>query len=85
METRVAIIGIIVEDKNSVGALNELLHEYGEIIIGRMGLPYRERKISIISIAVDAPQDTIAALSGKIGNLPGVSAKTAYSNVTSNG
>ncbi len=85
METRVAIIGIIVEDKGSVGALNELLHEYGDIIIGRMGLPYREKKINIISLAVDAPQDVISALSGKIGSLPGVSAKTAYSNVTSNG
>ncbi len=84
METRVAIIGIIVEDKNSVGALNELLHEYGEYIIGRMGLPYRKKNINIISIAVDAPQDVIAALSGKVGNLPGVSAKTAYSNVISN-
>ncbi len=85
METRVAIIGIIVEDKGSVGALNELLHEYGDIIIGRMGLPYREKNINIISLAVDAPQDVISALSGKIGSLPGVSAKTAYSNVTSNG
>ena len=85
METRVAIIGIIVEDKCSVGALNELLHEYGDIIIGRMGLPYREKNINIISLAVDAPQDVISALSGKIGSLPGVSAKTAYSNVTSNG
>lgn len=85
METRVAIIGIIVEDKSSVGALNELLHGYGEIIIGRMGLPYQKKNINIISIAVDAPQDVIAALSGKIGNLPGVSAKTAYSNVVSNG
>lgn len=81
METRVAVIGIIVEDKDSVEALNKLLHEYGEIIIGRMGLPYREKNISIISIAVDAPQDVISALSGKIGNLPGVSAKTAFSNV----
>lgn len=83
METRVAIIGIIVEDKASVEELNKLLHEYGEIIIGRMGLPYKAKNISIISIAVDAPQDVISALSGKIGNLPGVSAKTAFSNVTS--
>ena len=81
METRVAIIGIIVEDKESVEELNKLLHEYGEIIIGRMGLPYKAKNINIISIAVDAPQDVISALSGKIGNLPGVSAKTAFSNV----
>lgn len=81
METRVAIIGIIVENKDSVAELNRLLHEYGEIIIGRMGLPYREKNINIISIAVDAPQDVISSLSGKIGNLPGVSAKTAFSNV----
>ena len=82
METRVALISIIVENPDRIGALNELLHEYGEFIIGRMGIPYRERKINIISIAIDAPQDTIAALSGNIGNLPGVSAKTVYSNVT---
>lgn len=81
METRVAVIGIIVENKESVEKLNSILHDYGDIIIGRMGLPYKERKISIISIAVDAPQDVISALSGKIGNLPGISAKAAYSNV----
>ena len=61
-----------------------LLHEFGQIIIGRMGIPYRSRGINIISIAVDGPQDVIAALSGKIGALPGVSAKTAYSNVVGN-
>ena len=83
METRVAIIGIIVEDKSSVEDLNRLLSEYGDIIIGRMGLPYRAKNINIISIAVDAPQDVISALSGKIGSLPGVSAKTAFSNVVS--
>ena len=83
METRVAVIGIIVENKESIDKLNTLLHEYADIIIGRMGLPYKERKISIISIAVDAPQDVISALSGKIGNLPGISAKAAYSNVIS--
>ncbi len=87
METRIAVISIIVEDTDSVEALNEYLHQYGSYIIGRMGLPYQvdERKIHIISIAVDAPQDVIAALSGKIGKLPGVSAKTAYSNVTGHG
>ena len=83
METRVAVISIIVEDGNAVATLNALLHEYGEYIIGRMGIPYRKRGISIISIALDAPQDTIAALAGKIGNLKGVSAKTAYSGVIS--
>lgn len=81
METRVAVIGIIVEDPESVERLNALLHEYGTYIIGRMGVPYRERGISIISVAMDAPADVISALSGKVGNLPGVSAKTAYSKV----
>lgn len=81
METRVALIGIIVENKDSVEQLNRLLHEYGNAIIGRMGIPYRERGINIISVAIDAPQDTINALSGKIGKLNGISAKTVYSNV----
>ncbi|MGI6221676.1 MAG: TM1266 family iron-only hydrogenase system putative regulator [Coriobacteriales bacterium] len=80
MGTRVAVVGIIVEDRNSVESLNRILHEFGEFIIGRMGIPYRERQISIISIAVDAPQERIAELSGKIGSLSGVSAKVAYSN-----
>jgi putative iron-only hydrogenase system regulator len=82
METRVAIIGIIVEDRGSTGRLNEILHEYGDYIIGRMGIPYRDKGISIISIAVDAPNDVISAMSGKIGRLPGISAKTAYSKVS---
>ena len=81
METRVAVIGIVVENKEAVPELNALLHEYGDIIIGRMGIPYKERDINLISIAVDAPEDTICALSGKIGKLSGVSSKTAYSNV----
>ncbi len=81
METRVAIIGIIVENADSVSALNSLLHEYGMYIIGRMGLPYPTKNINIISVAIDAPQDVISALSGKIGRLNGVSAKTAYSGV----
>lgn len=80
METRIAIIGIIIEDINSVSALNNLLHEYGDYIIGRMGIPYRQKKINIISIAMDGPQDTINALSGKIGRLKGISSKTIYSN-----
>ena len=75
-------MGIIVEDMNSVAQLNELLHTYGKYIIGRMGIPYPEKGINIVSIAIDAPQDTISALSGRIGNLPGISVKTAYSNVT---
>ena len=83
MDTRVAVMGIIVEELASVEALNALLHEYGQYIIGRMGLPYREKKINIVSIAIDAPQDTIAALAGKIGALNGVGVKTAYSNVMS--
>ena len=79
METRVAVISIIVEDPASVQPMNDILHEYSEFIIGRMGLPYRAKGINIISIAVDAPQDKISALSGKIGRLSGVSAKAAYS------
>ncbi len=75
-------MGIIVEDVDSVAQLNDLLHTYSKYIIGRMGIPYREKGINIVSIAIDAPQDTISALSGKIGNLPGISVKTAYSNVT---
>ena len=81
MYTRVAVMGIIVENTDSVEQLNALLHEYGHYIIGRMGIPYRERSINIVSIAIDAPQDVISALAGKIGNLDGISVKTAYSNV----
>ncbi len=81
METRVAVIGIIVENKKSVVFLNEILSEYGDYIIGRMGVPYHKKNINIISVAVDAPQDIINALSGKIGRLDGVYAKTAYSNL----
>ena len=83
MATRVAVMSIIVENPESVEKLNQILHENGRYIIGRMGIPYRERKISIISIALDAPQDAISSMSGKIGNLPGVSVKTAYSAVVS--
>ena len=82
-QSRVAVIGIIVENEDSVEQMNRLFHEYGPYIIGRMGLPYRERGVNIICLAVDAPQDIISALSGKIGRLSGVSAKTAYSQVTS--
>ena len=83
MTTRVAVMSIIVENVDSLETLNQILHENGRYIIGRMGIPYRQKGVNIISIALDAPQDTISALSGKIGNLPGVSVKTAYSAVVS--
>ena len=79
MDTRVAVISIIIEDPASVQAMNDILHQYSEYIIGRMGIPYRSRGINIISIAIDAPQDVINALSRKIGRLSGVSSKAAYS------
>lgn len=81
METRVAVLAIIVREGSSVQTLNDLLHQYGQYIIGRMGVPYRKRGVNIISVVLDAPQDAISALSGKIGRLHGVSAKTQYSNV----
>ena len=81
METRVAVMSIIVENGEMVEKLNAVLHDYGEYIIGRMGIPYRKRKVNIIAIALDAPQNTISALSGKIGSLSGISVKTAYSSV----
>lgn len=80
-ESRVAVMSIIVENGEMAQAVNQLLHEYGEYIIGRMGIPYRKRNVNIISVALDAPQNTIATLSGKIGGLRGISVKTAYSNV----
>lgn len=83
MPKRVAVMGIIVEDLNAVNKLNEILHEYGKYIIGRMGIPYREKNISIVSVAIDAQQDIISTVSGKIGSINGVSVKTAYSNVVS--
>ena len=76
-------MSIIVENSDAVEKLNAILHEYGEFIIGRMGIPYRKRKVNIIAIALDAPQNTISALSGKIGSLKGISVKTAYSSVVS--
>lgn len=81
METRVAVMSIIIENMDAVEQVNALLHEYGEYIIGRMGIPYRKKKISIISVAMDAPQDVTASLSGKIGRMSGVSVKTSYSSV----
>lgn len=82
MESRIAVMAIIVENTDSAAALNALLHEYGSYIFGRMGIPCRERGVNVVSVAIDAPQDTISALAGKIGNLDGISVKTAYSNVT---
>ena len=81
METRIAIIGIIVEDIDATGEINEILHDYGMYVIGRMGIPYRDRDVNIISIVLDAPNDVINALAGKIGRLKGVSSKTIYSKI----
>ena len=85
MDTRVALIGIVVENFNSAQEVNEILHNYGQFVIGRMGIPYHKRSVSIISVAVDAPADVISAMSGKLGRLDGVSAKTVYSELTENG
>ena len=82
METKVAVVAVVVEDRDSVERLNEILHDYADFIIGRMGIPYRAKTmimINIISVVVDAPHDVISALSGKIGNLKGVTARTVYS------
>ena len=81
MDTRVAVIGIIVKNKGSVEELNKTLSEYGDYIVGRMGIPYKTKGVSIISIAIDAPQDVINTLSGTIGRLDGISTKTAYSDI----
>lgn len=85
METRIAVVGIIVEDTKSAKDVNKLLHDYGSYIVGRMGIPHRERKISIISVVMDAPQDIISALSGKLGMIPNVSAKAVYSKLEPRG
>ncbi len=84
METRIAVISIIVENTQSVEKLNSILHEYGEYMIGRFGLPYRHRGINIICTVMEAPQDKISAMSGKIGRLNGVTAKATYSNIKTN-
>lgn len=81
-ENRIALISIIVEDAASVEKMNTLLHDYASYIIGRMGIPYREAGVNLIAVAIDAPMDAINTLTGKLGRLPGVSAKAAYSNVT---
>ena len=80
METRIALIGIIVENPDSVEQLNHLLHEDGSFIVGRMGIAYEKKNVNIISVAIDAPQDIISALSGRIGRLDGIGVKTVYSN-----
>lgn len=80
-ETRVAVLGIIIENMDSVEALNAIVHDYRDIVLGRMGIPYRQKKINIVSLAVDAPTEVINALSGKIGRLPGITVKTAYANM----
>ena len=84
METRVAVIGIIVEDPQNIEVLNNILHEYSQYIIGRMGIPYKERNINIISLAVDAPQDAISTLSGKIGRIKGISVKPLIQTLVDN-
>ena len=81
MDNRVAVISIIVEKEDAVGALNELLHQYGEYIIGRLGIPYRQKNVNIICVAIDAPNDRINALTGALGRIDGVNAKATYSNV----
>lgn len=80
-ETRIAVIGIVIEDKSAASAVNEILHQYSQYIIGRMGLPYEKKHVSIISIVLDAPTDAISAVSGKLGRLQGVSSKALYSKV----
>ena len=79
---RLAVTSIIVEDKNAVGKLNEILHEYADFIIGRMGIPYKAMHVNLVWVAIDAPQDVISAMSGKLGGIKGLSVKTAFSNVS---
>ncbi len=81
METRIAVLSIIVEDTDATGQLNDLIHEYSDYVVGRMGIPYREKGINIISLVLDAPQTEISSLSGRIGRLGGVTAKVAYAKV----
>ncbi|MGP1576514.1 MAG: TM1266 family iron-only hydrogenase system putative regulator [Treponema sp.] len=85
MDTRIAVMSIIVENADSVSKLNDLLHEYSSFVIGRMGIPYRKKNINIICLVLNAPQDTLSSLAGKIGNVSGVSVKTAYSSVIDSG
>lgn len=85
MENRIAMLGIVVEEEHSAEALNRLLSEYKQYVVGRMGIPYRQRGINLISIVLDAPGDVISSLSGKLGMLPGISAKTLYAKLPENG
>lgn len=80
-QSRIALIGIIVEDLEQTDRINEILHEYGRYIVGRMGIPYRNRGVAIISVVIDAPQNKISALSGKLGMIKNVSSKVQYTNV----
>lgn len=84
METRVAQIGIVVQNPESAQEINEILHQYSQYIIGRMGLPYAKRQINIISVVLDAPQDAISGLSGKLGRLSGVTSKVVYAKLDEN-
>ncbi|MGL4606544.1 MAG: TM1266 family iron-only hydrogenase system putative regulator [Eubacteriaceae bacterium] len=84
MDKRIGLIGIIVEKEEAVEKLNALLHDYGKYIVGRMGIPYREREISVISVVVDAPTDVISSLSGKLGMIEGIGIKTVYSKLPKN-
>lgn len=79
METRIAIIGIMIHNTDAAEKINNLLHKYSQYIVGRMGIPYREKNLSVMSIIIDAPEDTIGALSGKLGMLSDVQVKTIYS------
>ena len=79
MDTRIALVGIIVDNMNSTEKLNTILHEYGQYIIGRMGIPYRAKNVSIISVVIDATNDVISSLSGKLGMIEVISVKTVYS------
>ncbi len=81
METRIALMGIIVDDVSATDRLNSILHDFGKYIVGRMGIPYREKNVCIISVVVDAPNDVISSLSGKLGMVPGVNIKTVYSKI----
>lgn len=83
METRIALVGIIIEGSDSIEKLNAILHDYSSYVIGRMGIPYHKRGVSVISLVIDAPSDIISALSGKLGMLPNVNAKTVYSKLPS--
>jgi len=83
-ESRIALIGIVVENKDAVEKLNMLLHEYGDYIFGRMGVPHKEKGVSLISVAIDAPNDVISALSGKLGMIDNISVKTVYQKIEAN-